>query len=422
MKKNILAIAIASAVATPVAFANAPTVYGQFNMALEDITHQGNNVVHRNSRVGIKGSEDLGNGLKAVYQAEGTLANSNRRGAFGASNGINGATNFSFDRNTFVGLAGGFGTVVMGRHDTPLRMIQPSDGFVDAILAGNNRGAFTGLTLSALGNQTLMTSGGVNATADGSASGEDRLDNVLAYISPSFNGVQFAVAASSAAIGTDGSANNAAGAVVTNSENGIVTTRSSRESSIANIYSGSLSYGSKSEGIYAAVAMTHVGETVRGLKNERNNTRATVQWNKNGLLLNAMYNNLDVGSGTNIQRVVNGAAVAGSSYDRNFNKGQALTLGAAYKMGAFTPRAKIAIIEYKDKFSAAATGTDWNKNSTSMALGLDYSLGKNTNVYAEYAMLDKNNRAFSTREQTTTAGNTKRVDTSSFAVGMLHKF
>lgn len=413
MKKNILAIAIASVVATPVAFANAPTVYGQFNMALEDVSKRGNDVTHRNSRVGIKGSEDLGNGLKAIYQAEGTIGN-----------GTNFSGNdFGFDRNTFAGLSGGFGTVVMGRHDTPLRMIQPNDGFADSLVGGNNTSNFTGLNSNGNvvgGNTRLQSAGNVNANGIGSGSGEHRLNNVLAYISPSFNGIQFAVAGSSNTNVANGALNNRnANTLINNTVVGLPnTTTDVITSSIANAYSASLTYGSKSEGLFAGLGMTHVGEAQKGLKNEQTNLRAVVQWNKNGLLLNAMYNELQLGSGTD--RV----DATGTIFNRNFQEGQVITLGAAYKFGAFTPRAKVAMVSYKNAFDEVArklTATDWSKDSMSVALGLDYSLGKNTKVYAEYAVLDKNNRAMTTNAQSLLQAN-KRTDTTAVSVGFFHKF
>lgn len=373
MKKNILAIAIASAVATPVAFANAPTVYGQFNMAIDVLnantaaagwtSTEGHNVHHRNSRVGIKGSEDLGNGLKAIYQAEGTI-NMNGGG-------------FEFDRNTFAGIAGSFGTVVMGRHDTPLRMIQPNDGFADSQYAGNNTSNFNGIRGNRLnaGNPP-----GANR------SGEDRLNNVLAYISPSFNGIQFAVAGATVMSG------NATGAT---------------KSAIDNAYSGSLSYGSKSDGIYAAVAGTVTQNTSSGAHDQNTNTRATLQWNKSGLLLNAMYNNLEVKS--------NAAGLAPANSYRD--SGSSFTFGAAYKMGAFTPRAKVAMISYKERAGVTGT-TDTKKDSMSYALGLDYALGKKTTTYVEYAQLDKWNRAVNA----TKVNNGNGTDLGVFSVGFLHKF
>lgn len=342
MKKNILAIAIASVVATPVAFADAPTVYGQINMAVDsyDVKNvanktKGADVVHRNSRLGVKGSEDLGNGLKAVFQAEATLGN----GAEAAANNLN------FNRNTFAGIAGGFGTVVMGRHDTPLRMIQPNDGFADSKFAGNNTSNF-----------------------NGGLAGEDRVTEVIAYLSPSFNGVAFALAVS----GQD-----------TLAENG-------KDQALTNAYSGSVSYGSKSKGIYAAAGMTSTGKS--GASVERGDiTRAVVQYNEAGLVGSFMYNEQ---AKTN----TNGNA-AGSS----------MTLGVAYKMGAITPRAKASSVSYK-------AGSD--KSATNYAVGVDYSLGKNTKVYAEYAALDKNNRA-GTINTTTVAS---LADSTVMSVGLFHKF
>ena len=224
MKKNILAIAIASAVAAPVAFADAPTVYGQMNIAIDSVSVDGGtndmDVVSRNSRVGVKGSEDLGNGLKAVYQYEIQM------------DPVNKAGNWDM-RNSFVGIGGGFGTIVMGRHDSPLRMIQPTDGFADAAATGNNTSAF-----------------------NGNLKGEDRFDEVIAYLSPSFNGISFAVAATG-----QNDLNEAAD-----------------DESVANGPSMSLSYGPKSKGIYAAAAVTAASADA---VNDR--TRATVQYNEAGL-------------------------------------------------------------------------------------------------------------------------------------------
>ncbi|MCW5654411.1 porin [Hydrogenophaga sp.] len=57
------------------------------------------------SRLGFRGTEDLGGGLKAIFTLEGALGVDT--GAFGG-----------FDRQSIVGLSGGFGTVKLGRHDT----------------------------------------------------------------------------------------------------------------------------------------------------------------------------------------------------------------------------------------------------------------------------------------------------------------
>lgn len=56
-----------------------------------------------NSRIGIKGGEDLGGGLKAIFDLESSVApdTGSARSAF-------------WNRNAFVGLSGGFGTVKVG--------------------------------------------------------------------------------------------------------------------------------------------------------------------------------------------------------------------------------------------------------------------------------------------------------------------
>ncbi|WP_395824761.1 porin [Collimonas sp.] len=61
------------------------------------------------SRIGFKGTEDLGNGLKAIFHLE---------NGFNADDGSLGTTSPSptlFDRKSVVGLSGSFGTVTLGR-------------------------------------------------------------------------------------------------------------------------------------------------------------------------------------------------------------------------------------------------------------------------------------------------------------------
>ena len=61
-----------------------------------------------NSYLSFRGSEGLGGGMKAVFQIEGTVA---------VDDG-NASSAFSWNRNTFVGLEGGFGSIKLGLMDT----------------------------------------------------------------------------------------------------------------------------------------------------------------------------------------------------------------------------------------------------------------------------------------------------------------
>ncbi|MDX8385355.1 MAG: porin [Gallionella sp.] len=171
MQKKIIALAVASALAIPAAAMAEVTVYGQMNMAYEVVdngddttaptpvgtTAPSRNTVSSNkSRLGFKGTEDLGNGMTVLWQMEGQV------------NGDDG-TNKLFTRNTFVGLSSEYGTAVWGNHDTPYKMASGKTNVFKDTVADN---------------RTIM-GGGIHET---------RLSDVAAYISPDFNGFSFAAA------------------------------------------------------------------------------------------------------------------------------------------------------------------------------------------------------------------------------------
>lgn len=128
MKKSILAIAVAATIAAPAAIA-APTVYGNVHLSLNaadnDIPDAKNNLAlsSNTSSLGVKGSEDLGDGMKAIYKIEFGVDIANKAttnpdanapglgGADGQSAASSGTLN---RRDQFVGLKGGFGTLKLG--------------------------------------------------------------------------------------------------------------------------------------------------------------------------------------------------------------------------------------------------------------------------------------------------------------------
>jgi predicted porin len=122
------------------------------------------------SRIGFKGSEDLGGGLKAIWQIESQLSSSTK----GTTDGV-GATGDLANRNTFIGLSGGFGTALVGRHDTPYKIATGKyDIFADTI-ADYNLGRLDGVSL-------------IDAAHDA------RSPDAIAYISPNWSGFTFAAA------------------------------------------------------------------------------------------------------------------------------------------------------------------------------------------------------------------------------------
>src|SRR4030065_149657 len=105
MKKSLIALAVAGVVSAPAFAATANVdVYGRMHFAIEDTNVSGTDldIKTNSSRIGFKGAEDLGGGLKAIWQIEQQFdATSINDTAFGGSS----------LRNTFVGMSGGFGTV-----------------------------------------------------------------------------------------------------------------------------------------------------------------------------------------------------------------------------------------------------------------------------------------------------------------------
>ena len=139
MQKKLIALAIAGAFVAPAAFAESGnvTIYGIMD-ASYDITDNGNSttaqgektnkVSSNSSRLGFKGSEDLGNGLSAVWQLETGI-------------NVDGTTASNLNsRNTFVGLSGKtWGTVILGKHDTPYKISTRSlDMFGDGLADNRN--------------------------------------------------------------------------------------------------------------------------------------------------------------------------------------------------------------------------------------------------------------------------------------------
>jgi len=109
MNKKLLAIAVAGVMAAPVAAQADVNVYGKFKMGVSSVNDGAGNsglaVTTDASRLGFKGSEDLGDGLEAIYQLETEVKPD-----------TSDAT--TFGRNTFVGFKAGWGTVRMGKYDT----------------------------------------------------------------------------------------------------------------------------------------------------------------------------------------------------------------------------------------------------------------------------------------------------------------
>jgi predicted porin len=158
MKKKLLALAVAAALPMVSQAATADvTIYGKIHTSIDYVDPDGGDSIYdvtsRASRLGFKGSEDLGDGLKLIWKIESQV---------NIADGAKESQSYWQGRNAYIGLAGGWGTFLYGRHDTPMKM---STGKLD--IFGDEMGDY-------------------NATA---GLVDIRANDAIAYVSPSFSGL-----------------------------------------------------------------------------------------------------------------------------------------------------------------------------------------------------------------------------------------
>lgn len=145
MKKSLLALAVLGAFAGAASAQTNVTIYGVVDAGVQ-YANGGQNTnwtlgsgLQSGSRLGFKGTEDLGGGLSAIF----TLEN-----GFTVDDGQLGQNSRLFGRQAWVGLKGSFGEVKLGRQQTPLYYaVAAVDPFAIG-LAGNAQSVFgSGATL-----------------------------------------------------------------------------------------------------------------------------------------------------------------------------------------------------------------------------------------------------------------------------------
>lgn len=116
MQKKLTALAVAGLLATPAIAQSNVTLYGIVDVGV-GYGKAGDNTftgvidgVLSGPRLGFKGTEDLGNGLSAVFALE---------QGFSVGTGAPSSTSRQFHRQSWAGFKGGFGTLSLGRQYAP---------------------------------------------------------------------------------------------------------------------------------------------------------------------------------------------------------------------------------------------------------------------------------------------------------------
>jgi len=327
------------------------------------------------NRLGFKGTEDLGNGLKAVFLLE---------GGFAVDDGYQAQSNRLYGRQAYVGLSGNFGTAVGGRLYTPYYtfMLQ-MDPFANGTVGAYSNAWRIGASTTALNNSLLDP---------------QRVDNAIAYISPSFGGFQVTAAYS----------NNADNAAQTES-----TSNNAQNNTVYAIM-GTFTAGGLTAGLnYHAIQVgTPISQAFpAGISDIQNVTAGAAYQFGMGLKLSGAYTWTQASVNDNRPFNIANARLQDTTLN-NF------LLGASMPFGKFTAKGSYV---YSDG--------DQLGDAQQLALGLDYNLSKRTKFYSAYSWIDNDNIRFSavgdgSNSGAYSAGNgyAAGVWQQGFNIGLQHKF
>jgi predicted porin len=395
MQKKLIALAVAGLASTAAFAQTNVTIYGivdygysyRFDARGVDSLVNGVSLNKPNSssqfnggqqsgnRLGFKGTEDLGNGLKAVFLLE---------QGFLLDTGASQSTDSFYNRQAYAGLSGNFGTVVGGRLYTPhYTFVSGLDPFGAGTVGRYNNVYSPG-----------AAAGGANA-AYGSLMDPVRVDNAVAYISPSFGGFTVTAAFANNATGNDSTNNNA--------------TNNTVYAVLGQYTGGALTVGANYHFV-AGGSQTYAPTLLTGGSyhlNDVQNFTLGGSYDFKMVKVMALYswNNVNLEG-------VNSKDAAINNY----------MIGATVPFGKFTGKGSYI---YSDGNSAA--GGD----AQQIALGLDYNLSKRTNFYTAYSFIDNSDKRLNGVGDATASGGYSAQATSlqpvgvwqqGFQVGLRHMF
>jgi len=170
MKKRFLVAAMAAAMVSPIAANAAATVYGNVHLSIDDYDSANDlNMNSNTSSVGVKGKEDLGGGVSAIYQVEFQIDPSERYANSGTT-----STSAFVDRDQWVGLKSAMGTVKIGTMSSNYKQM---GGKIDPMYRTQLEGRGFLRTQS-------------NVLHSGAGESRGRMTNTVMYSSPKMGGLQ----------------------------------------------------------------------------------------------------------------------------------------------------------------------------------------------------------------------------------------
>ena len=383
MKKSLLALAVLGAFSSAAFAQSSVQLYGIIDLGVTHVTGLApagtppagqtvsstalNSGVQSGSRIGVKGTEDLGGGLKAFFDAETGFcaAGTNQMGKTTTGATQTYCTGGGFmQRQAFVGLSGGFGTVTAGRQYTPAFSNEANMDPFGFGLAGD------------IGNISLVNQYGLY-----------RANQAVAYVTPNLGGFT-GVAAYSFAPG-------GAGTIPTVSGPGSNVTR-------AWVLNGQYGNGPITAGLNYGRVTNLYASTLGGI-------------NDGALKLWQAYGAYDFGV-AKISGIYESA-----SQDYSTGKNTSWMLGATVPVG---PGAILVSYENAKNTLVANGGTGTGAGTAKQyAIGYTYSLSKQTNLYTSYAHISNTGTAaFAVGDATDVNQGVAGQGSSGFDFGIRHQF
>ncbi|RXZ38705.1 porin [Oxalobacteraceae bacterium CAVE-383] len=335
-----------------------------------------------NSRLGFKGSEDLGGGMSAIFQLE---------MGFSSDTGTLSTANTPFSRNTFVGLTGNFGTVKLGNMDTVYKELGDQMPFL-GLTSGNFMSTSTVLSKPTFTN-------------DSSSSFHLRRANSFYYTSPKLGG--FTALADWSPNETVGDATSGVYSTGVKYENGPIYAALAYELH-KDMFGGSMG---TIGGVGSITGSSTAPVIPAGLSSKDSAVRGTFQYT----FSDGWKAEVDV---ANLRYTESGQTAAGKF---NTYKHNTWAVGVQKEMGAVT---LVGSTGMEGAGSCTLTGgiacNTAGLNARMLNLGAGYSLSKRTLLFAVYTRLSNDSSAV-----TTSWLNGKAVDgqdQSIVAMGISHSF
>ena len=379
MQKKIIALAVAGLSTAAIAQTNV-TIYG-----VADVSAQGYNMssskaqagnggegtsygragaggafgmTNNSSLLGFKGTEDLGNGLKALFQIE-TNVNITGGSAYNQANTTN--SSFGSARDSYVGLNSKYGTVLGGYLTTPYRAIVTGFDVMPGATGVGRSENFIGTTRLNTTNIGGMTHTAANVNTGGYNIQQSVRSTALAYAMPTlygFNGSLAYTGSNRNAWGNEGSV----GSIPTTA---VATVQPQSAISLNLGWEG---YGIGIKGAYQQAKVNFQQGDTKPFQGVTSYVIGAQYTGIQGLKVAAMYNRNTIG----LNQAGTGATQIGAQKGSN----NQVWVGASYRFGNNEPRLSFASSGNTNGINGVGQdgGRQWTAN-------WGYYLSKRTQVY-----------------------------------------